>query len=108
MKPGRKQFDGKNKEIILQKLEQAFSLGCTDEEAYVYAGISKSAFYVYQQNHPEFLDRKEVLRAGVILRARKTIVARLDTWEHAWKYLERSLPEEFGKRCSDCGKKLRA
>lgn len=94
---GRKQFDGKNKDFIIQKLEQAFSLGCTDEEAYIYAGISKSAFYAYQHKHPEFLERKHILQQGLILQARQTLVKALATdYKIAMWYLSKKLPWEFG------------
>lgn len=96
---GRKQFDGKNPEIILQKLEEAFSIGCTNEEAYVYAGISKSAFYAYQQNNPEFQDRKLALQTKPILLARMTLARTLKSdVEVAKWYLSKKLPDEFGTK----------
>jgi hypothetical protein len=75
---GRKQFDGKNVDSILQKLEEAFMLAGTDQEACIYAGISTSALYEYQKQNPEFLERKQALKNLPSLRAKKAIVDRLD------------------------------
>jgi hypothetical protein len=58
----------------LQKLEDAFALGCTDLEACVYADISKSTLYNYQEQHPEFVERKEELKEHPVLLARQTVI----------------------------------
>lgn len=96
-KRGRKLFDGKNAEIVLQKLEKVFSIGGTDVEACFYAEISPSALYEYQKKNPAFLERKRALKQGPNLKARQEVVKGLDgNPELALKYLERKLPEEFG------------
>jgi hypothetical protein len=59
---------------VLQKLEYAFSLGCTDLEACFYADISKSSLYNYQNENPEFLERKESLKERPVLLAREQVV----------------------------------
>lgn len=77
-------------EAVLQKLEEAFSLGCTDKEACVLADIAPSTLYNYQEANPEFLERKEQLKEKPILKARKTVVDSLEgDVNSAWKYLER-------------------
>lgn len=38
--------------------EYIFSMGGTDEEACLCAGISTQALYDYQKRHPEFAERK--------------------------------------------------
>lgn len=82
---------------ILNKLEYAFRLGCTDREACIEANISPQTLYNYQSSNPEFLEQKEVWKADTILQARKTIVGRLSEDANlAMKYLEKKLPEEFG------------
>lgn len=58
----------------LAKLEQAFSLGCSDLEACIHADIAKSTLYDYQGRHPEFVERKEMLKRKLVLKAR-TVVA---------------------------------
>lgn len=87
----------------LIKLEWAFSIGCTDKEAYHYADITEAQFYYYQKKFPEFHERKEVLKEKPILRARNTIVEALDKEEHAKWYLERKRKSEFAQRQEHTG-----
>jgi hypothetical protein len=98
-KIGRPLFDGKNVEIILQKLEQMFAMGGSDEEACLYAGISTSALYEYQKKDPEFLERKGMLKLTPMMKARKTVIDSLSSdVDMAWKFLQKKRPEEFGDR----------
>jgi len=60
------------------KLEEAFLWGCTDLEACVYAEVSKHSLYRYQEEHPEFRDRKEMLKSNPVMRARKVLLDALD------------------------------
>lgn len=85
-------------EVTLQKLEEAFSLGCTDLEACLFANISKSTLYNYQNEHPEFVERKEDLKEKPVLKARTAVVKSLDDPNHAFKYLERKKRKEFGQQ----------
>ncbi len=55
----------------VNKLEEAFLLGCTDEEACLFAGISKPTMYAYQNGNEDFLNRKEVLKQNPFLQARR-------------------------------------
>jgi hypothetical protein len=81
---------------VLQKLEDAFSMGCTDEEACILANIAPSSLYNYQKSKPEFLERKQLLHHRPILKARHTIINSLGNPVYAFKYLERKRPQEFG------------
>lgn len=84
---------------VLQKLEQAFALDCTDEEACYYADISPSSLYNYQAKKPRFLERKQALRTTPILRARMELVRGLEgNPELSLKYLERKCRDEFSPR----------
>jgi hypothetical protein len=84
---------------VLLKLEQAFSYGATDLEACGYAKISKSTLYYYQQDNPDFLERKEELKSKPILKARRVVIQSLETDPHlALKFLERKKKDEFGLR----------
>ena len=65
------------------KLEAAFLWGCTDLEACVYADISKHSLYRYQEEHPEFRDRKEVLKQNPVMKARKVLLEALDDDDRA-------------------------
>lgn len=66
--PGRPSVweDGKT----LQKMEEAFSWGCSDAEACLYAEIAPATLYNYCKKHPEFLERKEQLKRNPLLLAR--------------------------------------
>lgn len=61
---------------IVNKLEQAFSMGCSDLEACLYAGISKQTLYNYQAKNPEFVDRKEkiVINTNIFIALKKNLM----------------------------------
>lgn len=80
----------------VNKLEEVFAIGGTDEEACFYANISKQTLYDYQKIHPEFIDRKEALKEKPILKARQTVVKSLDNLQDAKWYLEKKRKKEFG------------
>ena len=46
----------------VNKLEQGFTMGFTDEEACLYANISKQTLYDYCKKHSGYTDRKEGLK----------------------------------------------
>jgi hypothetical protein len=81
---------------IVNKLEEIFAIGGTDEEACFYADISKQTLYNYQDKNPEFVDRKEALKETPILLARRTIVEALKNPLDARWYLEKKRKKEFG------------
>ncbi len=96
---GRPLFDGKNKDIIVAKLEEVWALGGTDGEAACYAGISKTALCRFLQDNPKVSERKEMLLETPMLKARRTIIKALDTdLEHAWRFAKKKRPEEFGDK----------
>lgn len=81
---------------VLSKLERAFSLGCSDPEACVFANISTTALYDYQNKYPEFAERKALLKEKPVLLARQTVVRALESdHKHALKYLELKKSNEF-------------
>lgn len=86
-------------DLTVKKLEEAFALGCSDEEACVYADISKQTLYNYQHENRDFLDRKELLKQRPILKARQEVVSGLDSNPFfALKFLERKKKDEFSLR----------
>ena len=89
----------------IAKLEQAFSLGCTDMEACFFANIGKSALYNYQKEHPEFMERKEALKEKMIFAARTVIANSLaDNDKDTAKWLlERKRKQEFSTRIENTG-----
>ena len=91
---------------VIQKLEQAFSIGATDKEATFVAGISMSSLYLYCQEHPEFSERKEALKDMPKYQARNNIAEAIkdgDKAQSAW-YLERKAKDEFSLRTEQTGK----
>lgn len=93
---GRKLFDGKGEIEVVGKLESVFTIGGTDKEACLVAGISLAALYDYQKLHPEFLYRKELLKESMIVAARQSVANAIkDHPELALKYLERKRRDEF-------------
>lgn len=95
----------------LNKLEEVFALGGSDKEACFYAGISHQTLYNYQENNPEFVERKEALKETPILKARRTVVKSLEEPNSAWRMLERKDPDLHPKQQIDHtskGEKLEA
>ena len=85
---------------VVNKLEQAWSMGCSDVEACLHADISKQTLYDYQAKHPEFVDRKERLKEMLVLKARTVIADALNRKDEntAKWYLERKAKKEFSTR----------
>ena len=83
----------------IQKLEQAFALGCSDTEACFYSNIGKSTLYNYQNDNPDFLERKELLKEKPVLLARKSVIKFMQNDGNlALKYLERKKKDEFSTK----------
>ncbi len=89
----------------IAKLEQAWSIGCSDLEACVFADIGKTTLYNYQNAHPEFVERKQVLKEKLVLKARTVIadaIYKKDENTAKW-YLERKRKQEFSTRIENTG-----
>lgn len=75
---------------MVQKLEEAFALDCTINEACFYAGIAKQTYYNWTEADPELLDRLTALRNKPVLIARQSVVTGMQRDPAlALKYLER-------------------
>ena len=84
---------------VIRKLEQAFSLDCSIDEACFYAGIGVSTYYDNIKLKPGLSERFEALRNKPVLMARQTIVKSVESNpDMALKYLERKRRKEFGLR----------
>jgi hypothetical protein len=86
-------------ENTLQILEGYFADGASDELACFLAKISTSTLYNYQNEHPEFLDRKNYLKEQVRFQARKNIRKKIESEDietSKW-YLERK-DKEFKQK----------
>ncbi len=94
---GRKLFDGKNRETVIQKLEQAWALDCSDAEAALYADISKAALCDFLKANPDIAERKERLKQTPVLKARAALFRAIEKGDGglALKFLERKLKREF-------------
>lgn len=74
----------------LKKIEEAYMLDCTDEEAAIYSGCFLSNLREYLHAHPEFNERKKILRNNPFLVARKTMMQGLQSdHDFALRYMER-------------------
>ena len=80
---------------IVSKLEIAYSMGCTDTEACLFAGISTATLHYYIKNiDPSFSERKENLKLNPILNAKTTVTDKLKSDVNTAKwYLERKTKE---------------
>ena len=74
--------------IVLGKLEDAFSIGASDRQACKHAGINPDTLYNYQKRHPEFVERKEMLKENPILKAKYAVYKGLDDPKIALEYLK--------------------
>lgn len=84
----------------IDKLRTAFLMGCSDIEACLYADISKTALYNYQQKNPDFVDQKEQWKEQLTLKARTVIANSLNNKDEntAKWYLERKAKNEFSTK----------
>lgn len=81
----------------LDKLEFAFSIGCTDEEACLHAGINPATLYKYQKENPEYIERKDALKQKTLILARQTVLEKVgDSYQNSMDYLKRKRRIEFG------------
>ena len=89
----------------IDKLRTAFLMGCSDIEACLYADISKTALYNYQQKNPDFVDQKEQWKEQLTLKARTVIASALNNKDEntAKWYLERKAKNEFNTRTEITG-----
>lgn len=89
----------------IDKLRTAFLMGCSDIEACLYADISKTTLYNYQQKNQDFFDQKEQWKEQLTLKARTVIAAALNRKDEntARWYLERKRKDEFSTRQETSG-----
>jgi hypothetical protein len=80
----------------LLKLEHAFSIGCSVDEAVAYADISVNSYYEFIKLNPTYSERVSRLKQLPTVVARNSVTSGMkNSGELALKYLERKLPEEF-------------
>lgn len=79
----------------IKRLEEGFTMGFTDLEACLYADISKTTLYNYQEENPAFVERKTLLKENVKMIAKKNIFTEIgagDKQLSQW-YTERRDPD---------------
>jgi hypothetical protein len=84
----------------VRKLEQAFAIGCTVEEACSVSGVSRSAYYKRLEGDQDFMDKMERAKFFMIMQARYTVhraIRNGDVHTATW-YLERKCRQEFNLR----------
>jgi len=84
-------------EKTLLKLEDAFKLSLTDEEACLEVWISTSPFYDYCQKNPKFAKRKELLKKTPNIQAKKNWLKEIKggNYGSSKEWLERKSKDEF-------------
>ena len=79
------------------KLQEAAALDCTVEEMAFFCDVSRQTVYNWFKEDPELFDKVERLRQTPILKARKTVVDKLDeSYGNSMDYLKRKRRTEFG------------
>lgn len=99
---GRPVFDGKDENMVVAKLQFAFSIDATVKEACFYADISTDSYYRYCNKYPEFRNKIDLIKTKTNLLARVVIhnsLASGDVRTAKW-YLERRSPEEYSPNVS--------
>ena len=101
-KRSRKWVGGRPTKMTLEtikKLEEAFSLDCTVDEACFYAWISHVTYHAFINKNKEYLNRFKALKNRPVLLARQSVVKNMQAdWNLALKYLERKRKDEFSPR----------
>ena len=84
----------------IDKLEQAFMAGFSDEEACLHADISPDTLYTYCKKYPKFSERKELLKKRPLMQAKLNMLGFLKSKDKDSTkfYLERKGRDEFATR----------
>lgn len=84
---------------VINKLEAAFLMGCSDLEACLSANICKATLYNYQRRNPDFVDRKAILKENPVLKARETVLKGIkEDPTLAFNYLKAKRSDEFAEK----------
>jgi hypothetical protein len=84
-------------DVVLSKLEFAFSHSFTDEEACLYADIAPKTLYRYIEANEEFWQRKEILKKQPNIKAKLNWVKKMEEEDYSAskEWLERKSKNEF-------------
>lgn len=92
---------------VLERLKQAFSIGCTNKEAASYAEIAESTLQLHIKQTEGFREQIEQWKCKPILKARHIVVQAINNGDVrlAWEYMQKHLVSEFGTtRVENTGK----
>ncbi len=84
-------------EATVQKLINAFSYSFNDDEACIYAWISKNTLYSYIEKNPEFWTQKELLKKTPNIKAKLNWLDKISAGDYnaSKDWLERKSRDEF-------------
>lgn len=84
----------------LEKLEEAFKLGCSNREACFYADVAESTFYDFLKDYPEYSDKIAMWKDYQKIKARYVVHKALENNDRdmAKWYLERKAKDEFSTK----------
>lgn len=86
-------------EEVVKKLEEAFAIDATVEEACYYAHISRQSYYNNVKEGTALFDRFKALRERPVLLARQTAVSKItESYGNAMDYLKRKRKDEFSEQ----------
>lgn len=91
-------------EETVNKLLTAFAYSFSDQEACLYAWISKQTLYDYCKRFPEFSDQKEELKKKPNIKAKMNWIEKINNkdYQASKEWLERKSKDEFSiKTISD-------
>lgn len=85
---------------VLQKLEEAFKMDCTNKEACAYAGISESVYYHECQQNPDFLERMERAQQVPFMLAKKVLLTAMSKEDGnlAMKFLKNRQSDRYQEK----------
>jgi hypothetical protein len=89
----------------VDKLEEYFAKGLTDQQACIMVDIDPKTLYNYCDKHPEFSSKKEYLKKQVNITAKLNIVDAIQEGsikESMW-WAERKMKDEFATRTETTG-----
>lgn len=84
----------------LQKLKEAFLMGCTNREACLYADVAESTFYDFLKEYPEYSEKIDIWKNYEKIKARMVVHNALNKGDRdmAKWYLERKAKDEFSTK----------
>ena len=87
-------------EAVLGKLELLFAKGLSDREACLIVDINPTTLYDYCNTHPDFKERKELLKEKPKTTAKLNIAEAIENGdiENSKWYLERKAKDEFSTK----------